>query len=73
MISPFSYTANDQLDRQSTEITAYPTFILLSAINGVPCIIPVMCCRNVGFFYGKTSVFTLKYAKMLFNAREVTD
>ena len=33
-------------DRQSAEITAYPTFIMLSAMNSSLCIIPVMCCRN---------------------------
>ena len=37
-------------DRQSAEITAYRTFIMLSAINSSLCIIPVMCCRNVIHF-----------------------
>ena len=65
-------------DRQSAETrthqyTAYPTFILLSAINSSLCIIPVMCCRNViHFFYSNTSVFTLIYMKM-FNASEISD
>ena len=38
-------------DRQSTEITTYPTFIILSAINSTSCIIPVRCCRNVIYFF----------------------
>ena len=62
-------------DRQSAEIrthqyTAYPIFIMLSAINSSLYIIPVMCCRN---FSQNTSVFTLKYTKMLFNVREISD
>ena len=60
-------------DRQSAEITAYPTLIMLSAINSSLCINPVMCCRNVIHFYSNTPVFTLKYTKVLFNAGEISD
>ena len=38
-------------NRQSAEITAYPTIIMLSTINPSLCIIPVMCCRNVIHFF----------------------
>ena len=51
-------------DRQSTKITAYPTFIMLSAINSSPCIIPVKCCRNVIHF------FTAKLQYLHLNTRK---
>ena len=44
---------------------------MLSAINSSLCIIPVIGCRNVIYFYSNTSVLTLKYTKILFNAREI--
>ena len=53
-------TRTHRPDGSQAEITAYPTFIMLSAINSSLCIIPVMCCRNVIHFY----------SKLLFNARE---
>ena len=62
-------TRTHRPDGSQAEITAYPTFIMLSAINSFImlsainsslCIIPVMCCRNVIHFYNK----------LLFNARE---
>ena len=63
-------TRTHRIDGSEAEITAYPTFIMLSAINSSLCIISVMYCRNVIHFYSNTSVFTLKYTKMLFNAKK---
>ena len=61
-------------DHQSAEITAYPTFIMLSAINSFPCIIPVMCCRNViHFFTAKLQYLHLNTRKCCFNVREITN
>ena len=44
-------TRTHRIDGSVTEITAYPTFIMLSAINYSLCIMPVMCCRNVIDFF----------------------
>ena len=52
-------TRTHRIDGYEAEITAYPTFIMLSAIYYSLCIIPIMCCRNVIHFYSNTSVFTL--------------
>ena len=50
-------TRTDRIDGSKAEITAYPIFIMLSAINSSLCIIPVMCSKNVIHFLQYFSIY----------------